>query len=1399
MSLLEREPRPVVIEPILHSEEVSIKPPLNNDDNPKGPPYRLLIMGGLMALMIGAMITMMTLTGFEAIKRNPMMGMMMVMMPMMMIMGIGGSLVGSSGMSQSDADTDRRLYQRHLQESRKTTRRIASGQHALAVFRFPHPDNLANMIAAGDDTMWRTTYNPNPEETADGPFMQARVGVGFIALDPPIVTPPAQIADNLEPFTTVAFERFLMVQGVVPRAPIAWELTRPAYGFRGVTGEKRLALVRAMLTSLMYAHSPTVLTVAVVTDREDAWDWLKWAPHNLDTARAMGPGGYGGLCFPTLGAFETEIPRLLQLTSEYRKLIVVIDTPHHEAKFGNAEFNTGVDGICFLVVNAASDEAMTSTQSRFHLSAEGNFSGYQATDVAVADLVSASTAEAITRNLAAYRPPNFGYADEQTGLVEDAPVDVPSMVNALGVDALEEWDVLGSWADAEWTNTFKSPFGYVVDTNNKETGELAELDIIELDRSGTGPHGALSGGTGTGKSHLIRALLLMMLAKYSPDKLVVILMDFKGGSTFAPFTGLPHILANITNLKGSADMVARSMDVLEGELTRRQELLDEYKVDDVYEYRALRRNNPDMAPLPDLLLLVDELRELLLDERNLGFLVLLGRIGQIGRSLGVHQLLASQFIDEGLIRDAIQHMTYGISLKVGDTRYSQAVLRDPGAASLPPNRIALFRYSVKLDTHLKRVTAFNWTEPYRERHLISGGSRVVDGELVSSAEDVAVSGIEPFTLRPSASTFAKGDTNAPVTITDAQYEYRDTGKNMMEAILDKVREAGRGFTQVYQLWSKPLSVPMTLADFDGDFGRSDTSLTLRIGDVDKPFEHCRVPWVIDFTDQHYAIVGDSGSGRTTVLRTLVAVSAFSYVGSWASWFIYDYTSTQMAPMEGFPNVSMYTVGSDEDGWYRMIGELRRVLAVRKEAFDKFRYRNLGEYFEAKDPLADPYHHIFLAIDGYIEWFGDVAAMDLSVRDEYTTLFREMQRVGIHVIATMTPNNQMSKAIEPFQGNIQLSMAEPMNNPRITRYRTDGKNLVQSGIPSKQPGRAANFDFVDASNNTLMLHARVAVPVMEEVQPKSVIKGIVSWEYKQDWTPQIEALGPFLSDTSRPSGANQAPKVTTVGTDVPLSNLLGSIRMDLIRQNPITDRSVPFGLSRGTAYPVFHNPAEHVAIVGDPKSGRTTALRTFMSSVMNAYTSAEARFVVFDTNMALLSEVDFLVNTGYMRPENYATTESKRTAAVGKLCDAVLKRHRPEDATTDQIRSRSFVTGPEMFVFIDDLESMSQPPGAFGATEGTLERLVEMLPTYDVGVHLIFTMTAATFMANQTRNKVLKNLMEKHQMKYLMLSGTKSYGKPFLGVPLMFETWPAGRGRWVDKAYTSDIVQVANTGEHTTRM
>ena len=140
-----------------------------------------------------------------------------------------------------------------------------------------------------------------------------------------------------------------------------------------------------------------------------------------------------------------------------------------------------------------------------------------------------------------------------------------------------------------------------------------------------------------------------MVARHSPDELNLVLIDFKGGATFLGLDGLHHIAATITNLADEAHLVARANDALAGEIHRRQQVLRRAgNAVNLAAYRRLRSRDRSLPPLPSLLVVVDEFAELL--QQHPDFAELFVMIGRVGRSLGVHLLLASQRLDEGRLR-----------------------------------------------------------------------------------------------------------------------------------------------------------------------------------------------------------------------------------------------------------------------------------------------------------------------------------------------------------------------------------------------------------------------------------------------------------------------------------------------------------------------------------------------------------------------------------------------------------------------------------------------------------------------------------------------------------------------------------------------------------------------------
>ena len=179
--------------------------------------------------------------------------------------------------------------------------------------------------------------------------------------------------------------------------------------------------------------------------------------------------------------------------------------------------------------------------------------------------------------------------------------------------------------------------------------------------------------------------MLGLAATHSSGELNLVLVDYKGGATFAGLASLPHTSALITNLADEAVLVQRMGDALAGELQRRQEVLraaGPFASRHDLELARTTATDPGSLPrLPSLLVVVDEFSEMLAAEP--AFLDLFGTLGRLGRSLGVHLLLASQRLEEGRLRGLESHLSYRVGLRTFSAAESRAVLGVPDAASLP--------------------------------------------------------------------------------------------------------------------------------------------------------------------------------------------------------------------------------------------------------------------------------------------------------------------------------------------------------------------------------------------------------------------------------------------------------------------------------------------------------------------------------------------------------------------------------------------------------------------------------------------------------------------------------------------------------------------------------------------
>jgi len=252
----------------------------------------------------------------------------------------------------------------------------------------------------------------------------------------------------------------------------------------------------------------------------------------------------------------------------------------------------------------------------------------------------------------------------------ESNADVPNSMDFLemyGVTRLEELQVLERWRKNRTYHTMKALIG-------QKAGNIGcYLDIHEKYH---GPHGLIAGTTGSGKSETLQTYILSLALNFSPDDIGFFVIDFKGGGMANLFSKLPHMIGQISNLSGN--QVRRAMISIKSENMRRQRIFSEYGVNNINLYTRLYKENEAPFPIPHLFIIIDEFAELKREEPD--FMRELISVAQVGRSLGVHLILATQK-PAGTVDDNIwSNSKFRLCLRVQDKQDSNDMLHKPDAA-----------------------------------------------------------------------------------------------------------------------------------------------------------------------------------------------------------------------------------------------------------------------------------------------------------------------------------------------------------------------------------------------------------------------------------------------------------------------------------------------------------------------------------------------------------------------------------------------------------------------------------------------------------------------------------------------------------------------------------------------
>ncbi len=565
--------------------------------------------------------------------------------------------------------------------------------------------------------------------------------------------------------------------------------------------------------------------------------------------------------------------------------------------------------------------------------------------------------------------------------------DTLSFLEMYGVGRVEHLNPLKRWNDNNPVNSLSAAIG---------VGANGKLFTLDLHQKAHGPHGLVAGMTGSGKSEFLITYILSMAVNYSPDEVAFILIDYKGGGLADAFEDkerqihLPHLVGTITNLDGNS--IQRSLMSINSELTRRQRVFKEAKQQcnegtlDIYDYQRLYRNKKVSEPMPHLIIIADEFAELKKQQQE--FMDKLISAARIGRSLGIHLILATQkpggVVDEQIWSNAKFH----VCLRVQDRGDSMEMLKRPEAAEL------------------KHTGRFYLQVGYNE-YFALGQSAWCGGDYFPQDE--------PPTEQDNTIRFLD---NAGQTILDIKpnIKKKQAEHKQVVAITQYLSDlAKQENIEPKNLWKNPLPKELELDSFIKNTNKADPkTISALIGLVDDPENQRQFPLFLPLLDFHnMLLVGASGSGKSTFLRTMLYSLICRYSPSEVNYYVIDLSDGALSGYAQTPHCGAYLTQENDADIGRLLTFIREIIAQRKKMFAEAEIYDFNVYRQLNAlPL------ILFIVDGFTN------IQSLRNGEKYFLLFQDYLRegtsFGIRIILSCNHDNEVgSKSKQELDYRIAL--------------------------------------------------------------------------------------------------------------------------------------------------------------------------------------------------------------------------------------------------------------------------------------------------------------------------------------------------------------------------------------------
>ena len=522
-----------------------------------------------------------------------------------------------------------------------------------------------------------------------------------------------------------------------------------------------------------------------------------------------------------------------------------------------------------------------------------------------------------------------------------------TLYELLHIIAVDDIDLKKRWSQSQVFKSMAAPIGV------SKTGVVS----LDLHDKADGPHGLVAGTTGSGKSELLQTYILSVATLFHPYEVGFVIIDFKGGGMVNQLRGLPHLLGAITNIDGKE--VNRSLRSIKAELQKRQRLFAEADVNHIDKYIMKYKAGEATIPVPHLIVIVDEFAELKAEQPE--FMKELISAARIGRSLGVHLILATQK-PSGQVNEQIwSNSRFKLCLKVQSQEDSNEVLKSPLAAEIK--------------------------EPGRA-YLQVGNNEVF--ELFQSA----YSGASEKADDPNVKEFTIYQLNDSCRRIPVYQQKKRRGEGpsntQLDAIVKYVSDYchDTGLRKLSDICLPALNDSIKFPELSAQKAGGD--IIVDLGIYDDPDNQYQGTYSVDLTKENLMIIGSAQSGKTNLIQNIIRSISSKYSPREVNIYVIDFASMALKAFEPLNHVGGVVTPSEDEKLKNLIKLLLSEIEKRKEKLLSVGVSSFSAYREAG---LDELPQIVLIIDNI------TALKELYYQedDELVTLCREGLTVGISVV------------------------------------------------------------------------------------------------------------------------------------------------------------------------------------------------------------------------------------------------------------------------------------------------------------------------------------------------------------------------------------------------------------------